>query len=585
MGNINVDLFGWDTSFGISFQQANQSIVDQKKTPTSFDSANPGPGTIKGNWSDWSLTLNGDGKNINLRCPIREGVYTPVMPADSGKLVKLDGNYIEVQVRLAAFDSSAAWYDSTSQKGSGSIKQLQVKASGGTSEKPVASIYSTSISKGSPAFSGLSNPMAEAAVCKAAFETYFTDHLKDFENIFSYFTLNAKADKGHFQWLKATTSEYAVETTGDMDTSIFSVLAMTENRPAPGSQATDPRLLKAASSSAIFAIAKKRFLDKWLLPGVALSNAGTSVDDYFMFSDTLISNNKTLYFKNQVQNKDKRPTTLKVPEGKFNIGTFDNQMEVKFEGASFEWTDGITCVLNYSDYYTLSLLPGDGHNALHVTPVDKLPTIEMSMKVADWRQQRDLWVEIGVSIGVSVLGALLAPALGPLVGKAFGAIADSAIAKAISAGVDSAVVSITEVIEKVAATSIGKVLAAAFETATDFVGGVVDQIGSISAGSKTIGELLGALGDYVAGKATSIGQFLMSKRYLIIGGMIGGGIGVVLGDIPKIMTANDKMDVPNMASLNEFTNNAVGAIKWPSGVFKLSSAQLEGVLLLGGQLE
>ncbi|MEZ4615773.1 MAG: hypothetical protein R2867_09745 [Caldilineaceae bacterium] len=77
----------------------------------------------------------------------------------------------------------------------------------------------------------------------------------------------------------------------------------------------------------------------------------------------------------------------------------------------------------------------------------------------------------------------------------------------------------------------------------------------------------------------------MANRYLIIGGIIGGATGALLGDISTIITANEKAEIPNMASLNKFSDNAVGAIKWPSGVFQLSSAQLVGVLLLGGALE
>ena len=588
MTKMNIDLFGWDTSFGISFDHVNQSIIDQKSTPSSFAEGDAGAaGSVAGTWMDWSFTLNGDGKNINIKCPIKSGSYQPVLtpdakPVDLGK----DGaNWVEIEIRLDAFSSDGSYFDKTSVNGSGKMQDYKVKATGGTVEEPVVSVYTMSITPQTPGFSSLSDPEAEVAVFQSKLMDYFKANLEAFQNIFSSFILNAKADKGQFQWLKPTTTDYTVQTTDTMSTSVFAVLAMTDSRPAPGTgNATDPRLLKAANSGAVFAIAKKRFLEQWLKPGVVLANAGTSPDDYFLYSDTLISNNKDLVFKNRVENHAKKPTDLKVPKGNFKIGTFDTQMMVEFEGAHFEYDDGITCELNYVDYYNLSLLPGNGHNALHVTPVNKLPTIEMNMKVAEWREKRDLWIEIGVSLGVSVLGAVLGPALGPLVGKAFGALADTAIARAISAGLDSALVSITEVIEQVAATQVGQLIDSAIQTAADTLGDLFDQIGQASVGSKTVGELMSEIGAYVSSKASSIGQFFMSNRYLIIGGMIGGITGTLLGSIPKIITANEKADVPNMASLNTFTDNAVGAIKWPSGVFKLSSAQLVGVLLLGGDL-
>lgn len=589
MSTINIDLFGWDTSFGISFDHVNESIVAQKSTPADFAHGQPAAaGSIAGNWSDWSFTLNGDGKNINIKCPIKSGRYYPLLPANEGKVVDLglDGtNWFEMQLRLDAFDSSGQWYDPTSVEGSGTMHQYQVKTSGGTPQQPIVSIYATSFLETAPPFDALVNGEAELAICTSAFTDYFKANLDKFGNIFATFTLNAEADKDAFQWLKPTTTDYAVETSTDFQTSIFSVLCMTEKRPAPTSAATDPRLLEAASSAAVFAIAQPRFLEKWLMPGIAIANAGTTADNYFMYSDTLISNNVDLLFKNRVEDHAKNPTDLKVPKGNFKMGIFDTQIVVRFEGASFEYDNGITCELNYVDYYQLSLLPGDGHNALHVTPVSQLPDLQMAMQVADWRQKRDLWIEIGVSLGVSVLGAVLGPALGPLVGRAFGAIADTAVAKAIAAGLDAAVVSITEVIESLAATEIGQILASAVETAGATLTDLFEQIGAVNVGEKTIGELLADIGAYVSSKATSVGQFFMSNRYLIIGGMIGGAAGVMLGSIPKIITANEKADIPNMTSLNEFADNSVGTVKWPSGVFGLSSAQLVGALLLGGTLE
>ncbi|MEZ4676584.1 MAG: TULIP family P47-like protein [Caldilineaceae bacterium] len=414
MSNINIDLFGWDTAFGISFDQVNKSIAQQKSTPRDFSQGDAGAaGSIAGTWSNWSFTLNGDGKNINIKCPIESGDYYAMLPDNEGKKVDLGSNganWFEVQIRLEAFDSSQKWYDNTAVKDSGQVKEYKVKSAGGTPESPIASIYATSFADSQAPFNTLKDAEAELAICKAKFTDYFEANLDKFNNIFSCFTLNAKADNGNFQWLKPTITDYAVETTKQMDTSIFSVLCMTENRPAPSSgEATDPRLLQAANSPSIFAMAQKRFLEKWLMPGVVLANTGTSQDDYFMYSDTLIVNNKDLVFKNRVENHAKNPVDLKVPTGNFKIGVFDTQMFVRFEGASFEYADGITCELNYVDYYKLSLLPGDGHNALHVTPVDKLPDIQMSMQVADWRQKRDSWVEIGVSVGVSVSGAALGP--------------------------------------------------------------------------------------------------------------------------------------------------------------------------------
>lgn len=586
MDKINVDLFGWDTSFGTSFTNANKSITSQKSTPKAFAHGDDkAVGSISGTWDSWSLTLNGDGQNVNLKCPINAGTYYCELPQNKDKTVLLGSQWLEVQIRLDAFDSDSPYFDKTSEKDSGQIQNLKAKTDGGSSIHPIVSIYAQSFDENSPIFKDLELAEAEVAICQSAFKDYFKDNLDKFNNIFSTFIINAKADKGHFQWLKPTKVNYAIATTESADTSMLSVLCMTENRPSPTSgNATDPRLLAAANADSVFAITQKRFLEKWLMPGIVLGNAGTSLNDYFMFSDTLISNNKDLTFKNRVTNKDNNATDLIVPKGNFKMGIFDTQVEMKFEGMHFEWASGITCEVNYVDYFNLSLLPGNGHNALHITPINKLPDMQVIMQVADWRQKRDMWIEIGVSIGVAVVGAVLGPAIGPVLGKAFGAVADSAVAKAISAGLDSAFVSITEAIERVAATEVGQMISAALEASGTLISDIIERIGGLSVGESTISEVADKIATYIAGKATSIGNFMMTNRYLIIGGMIGGVTGTLLGNIPKIITANDKASIPDMASLNEFAENAVGTIKWPSGVFQLSSAQLDGALLLGGKI-
>ncbi|MEW7980457.1 MAG: hypothetical protein AB2813_11860 [Candidatus Sedimenticola endophacoides] len=61
MSEINIDLFGWDTTYAINYTHANKSIADLKATPPSFDyesknSKGETVGSISGKWSDWQMT-------------------------------------------------------------------------------------------------------------------------------------------------------------------------------------------------------------------------------------------------------------------------------------------------------------------------------------------------------------------------------------------------------------------------------------------------------------------------------------------------------------------------------------------------
>ena len=118
----SIDLFGWDTTFAITYSQLNKVIEKQKTTPTSFskervNSKGATVGKIEGNWSDWSITTNGDGKNVTMKCPITNGNYYDAYNDENNPL---DNTWIIIELKLF-FDKQDkfAFNDATAEENTG----------------------------------------------------------------------------------------------------------------------------------------------------------------------------------------------------------------------------------------------------------------------------------------------------------------------------------------------------------------------------------------------------------------------------------------------------------------------------------
>src|SRR3954465_14906010 len=93
----NIDLFGWQTTFAVSYPVVNAAIVEAKSTPPTFDFGDDKAGLhMSGTWGDWQLGGAGAGHNLQLVCPITTG--TAQVKDESP--VDLSGGSVTIQVNL-----------------------------------------------------------------------------------------------------------------------------------------------------------------------------------------------------------------------------------------------------------------------------------------------------------------------------------------------------------------------------------------------------------------------------------------------------------------------------------------------------
>lgn len=579
----NIDLFGWDTVFAISFAEANQAIKNLKSTPASFKAEDynkqkQSVGSITGTWGDWSITTDSDGQNILLKCPIHHGSYTTISETKS---FDLSNQWVIVSLKLNVFDQKNRTYtDPTAKPGSGMQLDLKVRVKSNDPQDPAANVHASSYT-----FPDADDPIVAKAICNALFNTYFNTNLSDFKHVFSAFIVNATADKQQLQWLKPTMLSYAVNSTGDLNTSVFGVLAMTEDRPVKlNTHTIDPRLLTVTKGHSAFAISSTLFVQKWILPGLLTMRLGSRPEEYVLSNDGLSYENiKKIQWATFLDHNNK-PAEAYLEDGKLSVGLIGNLLKVEMTDLYWDVESGITVHVNYTEYYSLELKSGVDKkgkpykNVLVAIEKNK-PSLVMATTVADWRRTKDLIIQVAVGIIGGIVGGLTG-GLFDGVTEAVSSAADSAVQAAEEAGLEDSIVDLGHAIELAFMDSSEGVAQAGVDGAEEASSEISEAVDL-----KEEGASPETITNKFVSKVRTFGNSIWSNKYKIIGGMLGGGTGVGLGSIPAIVDSLAQQNFSELPSLDEFGNNCVGAVQWPdSSGFELDSATLSGAFILGGNL-
>jgi hypothetical protein len=583
----SLDLFGWDTTFVISLTRANEAIKARKSSPTTFElteTSRSGAVTaaIKGTWGDWSLTPKGDGQNIVLLCPITSGSFTSLLDPDTS--FDLSKTSVEMEFKLAYQQQPQITSpDSTAKPGTGVQHNLLLRTETKDPNDPVVSLEASSYQ-----FPNANSPDEAKALCDGIFTSWFKQHLDEFKHVFSIFLVNQTADKGAFQWLKPTgTPGYAIASTGDPDTSVLAVMAMTENRPVPSVHAVDPRILRLAGKHAAFVISGPRFVEKWLLQGLLTMRLGTSKDDYDPSNDGLSWQNKAKIQWATFPDKNNQPVAAWIDKGNFRLSLERDEIVFSFTDLTWLADDGLTAHVNYTDFLSLSLKSGtdnQGKPYKNVVTLERAagrtPALAMTTTVSEARTIASLVTNVVLSL----IGAIA----GGLTGGLFDAAAEG-VGEALSTGLEAAEEGGADVITIDVSDVLGDVLSKTdsgqlVEEADAALDESVADLNDAEEGAQQ-GEAPATIGAKIVGKLQTFGRNILSNKWKLIGGMIGGVLGAGLGSVPMILTALEQAHFSDVPNLEEFAANCVESVHWPdAGGFALTSAALSGAAVLGGDL-
>ena len=546
-GSNGTSTHGWDTVYAVRFSDLNKTIISHKTSPTAFEQVinDPDEGEeyrVSGQFGDWQLTVGGDGKNVYLAVPILKSTLVTNRTYDCSLIT------LTIEVNLAWVSSAPA---ATAGMGARHVLQLKdtapERAAAGATAHASDRVAIVGVDWGSNQLSELKH-----AAYRALLGNWLAEHVGAFRHVFSTLDLNQElsADAQALQWLMPTgTPLYAVvDLDESLEKSMFGVLCMTENRPAPGNHQLDPFAIPDGANSG-FLINAERVLDKMLLPGMPhLFIGNVSVQDFTLSPDGLsLQNAKRLQFADQ-----RLPSSYLYPlghtvqpfidAGNFRLEMSGGKVNMTMDGVHFEFSPGITVSIVHTSSVRLTLNENRQFRMDLTGPANTSANISTA-----------LWVTL-TEVTAGIIASVILSAAGGILGASV-----SGGGAVVRSGTIATVRTVITIVK-------------------DSVKGAVSNLGA---------RAFQAAASTLKGGAGEIGSLIYANWAKIVGTIIGGTIGGSIGTISSIITLIAKDKASEIPTLDEFGTQAMSPIGWPNTTpdgFELVSGQLNGALQIGFNL-
>lgn len=361
------DTYNWDTVFAINYNKINDAITTawpkMDSAVTTFNqAADDAPGiVVKGSFNPWQICLGGDGKNVDLQCPLQAGsTYTGL----DGKSVPLDGVVCYIEIALdwvpdpsqlsfsiqgndlvqsivddlnnLKVDSSLSAQFTTNKITISDAATVTVKNQGiewiltdgsssyylffATDKGGEYTLYiykygaqwlnnliaiGNDISASEPAvvvknITGL--PKLDEigrSIVPELFTTWFEANLSKYNYVFNLLNLSTQISQSTpYKWIYPTDTLYAVTDMGTMDSSVFGVLTMVNNNAASSNHQVSPNAIPAGCDAG-FLISGTQFVQNIMLPGACQVFDGIDPSNFSIGNDNLsVTNNTELTWGN-----------------------------------------------------------------------------------------------------------------------------------------------------------------------------------------------------------------------------------------------------------------------------------------------
>jgi hypothetical protein len=402
-GGLAADTYGWDTVFAIRADDVNASIKRLATSPKTFNASAVDPHThlpvtVTGGFSDWQITLGGSGRLLNMSTPVTSLAAAGTVPGQGPVTFTYGPGSFEIQVELEFVPHTDPLPDAT-----GTFHNLVVKSAAQAPAEQVVTVlggygFGTSTDDSHLPFDAVADDV------KAAMQSWFNDHLADFEHVFATVNLNRTADQGQFAWLLPTYTSYAFTDGPTLDESVLGILCMTGGRTADGlDQEVSPNAIPAGSRAG-FLIAPRRFVSEMLWPSMPLVYEGASMQDFALLTDGtgLMLANGAVTIKDMVDSDGNSHTTLLQ---NFEATTADTTLSISATTQT-EVSPGIQAYTQNNTAYTLALHQASAAGQTIFYVQDGTPAVE------HWTEESE-GVKI-TKIMEGIAAALLVIAIGVL---------------------------------------------------------------------------------------------------------------------------------------------------------------------------
>ncbi|MEM9293126.1 MAG: TULIP family P47-like protein [Acidobacteriota bacterium] len=547
-GSGNIDLMGWDTVFALRLDAVNQSIVAQKTTPATFDGVDKkGGGTVKGEWEAWSVT-GGEGDGILLHCPVKSGTLTVEGLEGSHKL---DGGWVEVMITLVKEKSDAELPDSSAKPGSGTTHVFRANQTDNQFESPKVQGMSYDFSP------GFLNYAAQDA-----FTAYFTDNISVFNAVFAAVREEETAVEADKQWLKPALSVYALARPAEgatLENSGFGVLSLVN--PPSGStlpqQNFDLDMFKPfakteTKTNSVFAVSAPLAMTHIVQQSAVHCVMGATMDDFKVTNSGItVTNKNTLNWGNFVVKKGSPAVTPVIKPGDFELTLDGMDFHLNISQAAFTTPDGTADVKLTADQYFNMGAVKLANGKYYFKPDKGLGTNSIRADVSPNKGFEIAMIIESIVIGVAL--GFLGAGLGEAAGEAVNGAVDGSEG-VITAGQDG------------------------IDNALDGSGTTVEDVENDAATDATR-----LIQDPESDSSGETG--IVSNKWKVWGGVIGGMFGIPIGVLPQIMTAiwNGDIHQGNVPTVDQFATNFTGAVQWPEvSDWQVTGGTFRSAFLLGG---
>lgn len=247
---------GWDTVSVCRVTALNERIKGKKTYPENIE-VGQGQLHLKGEFAPWQIITGGDGRNIKIRVPMKNGTYTG-MDFGKGSVFDLKDVYADILVTLSYFPIP----DSTKVEDGSYELYVNTKSSG--EEDPIAAVIS--LKDPSKKMDGTNISILEGLYGQWLNQP---ENLKKFNTLFSTVLINNMGETSEeYKWLRATAISYAYTDQDTEESSIFGILCMTNNRPYKGLPHQLPAIALESDNNAAFLISRQIFVQYQLLPAL-----------------------------------------------------------------------------------------------------------------------------------------------------------------------------------------------------------------------------------------------------------------------------------------------------------------------------
>ena len=376
---------GWDTVSICRVSALNEQIKIEKTYPKSIDYTLEGI-SLDAQFDPWQIVPGGGEKNVQLKVPIMSGTFK----GQKGNY-NVAGVSADVMVRLDYFPLS------DHQELKDGNYSLHVNTRGGTESNPIAAVINLADPK------KVLSMLDKSSLRQLIHEWLnIPENLKKFETLFSTVLINNLGKQSEeFKWLRATSISYAYTDRGDLNSSVFGVLCMTNNRPKSTSNQI-PAVKLNDDNNAMLLINREVFIKYQFLAGLPFIFKGTKPSDY-----TLDDAGTTINAKN-----------LNV--GSISYAGVDYQPEIKKFEVSFDEN-----YVRTTSHLTTQIAPGISTCSIIVTKHTlKLhvntkgeqimkwvnvgdPLVNTTVLIETWLKVTQMLIALGFSVAAAASGKFI----------------------------------------------------------------------------------------------------------------------------------------------------------------------------------